>query len=171
MRTLLIVATLLLAGCSPHFNWREFTSKDASYQVLFPDKPATASRAIDLDGLKTTMTMTAAEVDNILFAVGQADAGDAAAAGAGLAAMQTALVKNIGGTVTKSSAATSSNNAGTRITRDIDATGTRNGQPMRLVAHFETRGRTLYQVVVAGPATAIQPEQTEQFIGSFKALK
>lgn len=171
MRTLLVLATLLLAGCSPHFNWREFTSKDASYQVLFPDKPATASREIDLDGTRTTMTMTAAKVDDILFAVGQADVGDAAAAGAGLAAMQTALVKNIGGTVTRSATAAASNNAGARITRDIDATGTRNGQPTRLVAHFEARGRTLYQVVVAGPATAIQPEQTEQFIGSFKALK
>ena len=171
MRILFVIATLLLAGCSPHFNWREFTSKDASYQVLFPDKPATATRAIDLDGIKTTMTMSAAEVDDILFAVGQAEVGDAAAASAGLAAMQTALVRNIGGTVTRSAAATASHPAGTRITRDIDAVGTRNGQPTRLVAHFEARGRNLYQVVVAGPTRAIKPEQTEQFIGSFKALK
>lgn len=171
MRTLLILATFLLAGCSPHFNWREFTSKDASYQVLFPDKPATASREIDLNGVKTTMTMTAAEVGDILFAVGQADVGDAAAASAALAAMQAALVKNIAGTVTRSAATTASNHTGTRITRGIDAVGTRNGQPMRLVAHFEARGRSLYQVVVAGPVKAIKPEQTEQFISSFKALK
>jgi len=171
MRTLLFTATFLLAACSPHFNWREFTSKDASYQVLFPDKPATASRDIDLDGVKTTMTMTAAEVDNILFAVGQADVGDAAAASAALAAMQAAMVKNIGGAVTSSATAAASNNVGTRMTRDIDALGSRNGQPMRLVAHFEARGSRVYQVVVAGPAKTIKPEQTEQFIGSFKALK
>ena len=70
------VIALLLSGCSPQFNWREFTSKDASWQALFPDKPATASRAIDLDAMHTTMTMTAAEVDGILFAVGQAQASD-----------------------------------------------------------------------------------------------
>jgi hypothetical protein len=29
----------------------------------------------------------------------------------------------------------------------------------------------LYQVVVVGPVKALKPEQTEQFIGSFKALK
>jgi hypothetical protein len=175
MRTLPILATSLLAallvGCSPHFNWREFTSKDASWQATFPDKPATVSRDIDLDGTKTTMTMTAAEVGDILFAVGQANVGDAAAANAGLAAMQTALVRNIGGSVTHSANASASNNTGTRITRDVDATGSRNGQPIRMQAHFEARGRTLYQVVVVGPVKALKPELTEQFIGSFKALK
>jgi hypothetical protein len=175
MRTLSILAAPILAAtllaCSPHFNWREFTSKDASWQATFPDKPVTATRAIDLDGLKTSMTMTAAEVDDTLFAVGQADAGDPAAAGAGLAAMQTALVRNIGGTVKANASASSRTDAATRISRDIDAIGSRDGKPVRMVAHFEARGRSLYQVVVVGPASALKPEQTEQFIGSFKVLK
>lgn len=171
MRKNLIVATslaaALLAGCSPHFNWREFTSKDASYQVTFPDKPATASRAINLDGMQTTMTMTAAEVDDILFAVGQAEAADPAAASVGLVAMQAALVRNIQGTVTRSA----SSAAPGRSTRDVEATGNRNGKPTRMVAHFEAHGRNLYQVVVVGPAAALKPELSEQFINSFKALK
>jgi hypothetical protein len=175
MRTLPLLASPLLAamliGCSPHFNWREFTNKDASWQVTFPDKPATASRTIDLDGMQTAMTMTAAEVDDILFAVGQAEAGDAAAARNGLAAMQTALVRNIGGTVTKNASASSSTETTTRISHDVDVLGSRNGKPVRMVAHFEARGRSLYQVVVVGPAAALKPEHTEQFIGSFKVLK
>lgn len=164
------LATLLLA-CSPQFNWREFTSKDAAWQVTFPDKPATASRPIDLDGMQTTMTMTAAEVGDTLFAVGQAEVPDAAAAGAGLTAMQTGLVRNINGTVTRTASATASSNGATRMTRDIDATGSRDGKPVRLVAHFEARGRSLYQVVMVGPASALTPERTEQFIGSFKVLQ
>lgn len=162
---------MLLAGCSPHANWREFTSKDASYQVLFPAKPATASRAIDLDGTQTTMTMDAAEMGDVVFAVGRADVPDAAAASAGLIAMQTALVKNIDGAVTRNATATATNDRGTRITRDIEALGTRSSEPMRLVAHFEARGKTLYQVIVAGPAKSVHAEQTEQFIDSFKVLK
>jgi hypothetical protein len=165
-----LLATLLL-GCSPHFNWREFTSKDASWQATFPDKPATVSRAIDLDGLKTSMTMTAAEVGDILFAVGEAQVGDAAAATTSLAAMQTALVRNIDGTVTQRAEASSSANGATRISRDVDVMGKRNGKPVRMVAHFEARGSSLYQVVVVGPASSLQPEQTTQFIGSFKVLK
>jgi hypothetical protein len=175
MRKNLILATsltaALLAGCSPHFNWREFTSKDASFQVLFPGKPATASREIDLDGMKTMMTMTAAEVDDIAFVVGRAEASDTAAAGPALLAMQAAMVRNIGGTVTRTATSVAANDDGTRISRDVIATGQRNGKPVRLVAHFEARGRSLYQVVVAGPADAVKPDQTEQFISSFKALK
>jgi len=175
MRKNLILATslslALLAGCSPHFNWREFTSKDAAYQVLFPDKPSTVSRDIDLDGMKTTMTMTAAEVDDTVFVVGQAEASDAAAASTALASMQAALVRNIGGTVTGTASSSATNSAGTRISRDIAATGQRNGKPIRMVAHFEARGRSLYQVVVVGPTDTLQAEQTEQFINSFKALK
>lgn len=175
MRKNLILATwwvaAVAAGCSPHFNWREYTSKDASYQVLFPDKPATASRDIDLDGMKTKMTMTAAEIDDSVFVVGRAEATDAAAAGPALLAMQAGLVRNIGGTVTRSASSVATNDAGTRIRRDITATGQRSGKPVLLVAHFEARGRSLYQVVVVGPAAALQPEQTEQFISSFKALK
>jgi hypothetical protein len=164
------LATLLLA-CSPQFNWREFTSTDAAWQVTFPDKPATVSRTIDLDGMQTTMTMTAAEVGDTLFAVGQAEVPDAAAAGAGLTAMQTGLVRNINGTVTRTASATASSNGATRMTRDIDATGSRDGKAVRLVAHFEARGRSLYQVVVVGPASALTPERTEQFVGSFKVLQ
>lgn len=171
MRKLLILAipviAMLLSGCSPQFNWREFTCQDASWQALFPDKPATASRAIDLDGMHTTMTMTAAEVDGILFAVGQAQSSDESTASAALGAMQTALVRNIDGKVnTSKSSATPG-----RMTRDIDATGARNGKPTRLVAHFEAHGRSLYQVVVVGPAASVKPEHTEQFLTSFKALK
>jgi hypothetical protein len=161
------VVAMLLSGCSPQFNWREFTSKDASWQALFPDKPATASRAIDLDGMHTTMTMTAAEVDGILFAVGQAQSSDESTASAALGAMQTALVRNIDGKVTTSKSSATPG----RMTRDIDATGARNGKPTRLVAHFEAHGRSLYQVVVVGPAASVKPEHTEQFLTSFKALK
>ena len=169
-----ILATTLvvgLLGCNPQFNWREFTSKDATWQVTFPAKPATASRPINLGSMQTTMTMTAAEVDDMVFLVGQAEAADEAAAGPALIAMQTALVKNIQGTVTRDASSSASSNAGTRISRNIEARGTRQGQPIRLVGHFEARGRSLYQVVVVGPAKSIRPEQTEQFIGSFKVLK
>jgi hypothetical protein len=117
------------------------------------------------------MTMTAAEVESIVFAVGQAEVPDAAAAGAGLAAMQTALVRNIGGAVTHSASAAASRDGVTSISRDVEASGTRAGQPVRLVGHFEARGRRLYQVVVIGPAAAVKLDQSEQFIGSFKVLK
>ena len=153
-----------LAGCSPKYNWRDYASPDAPYRVMFPAKPSTFTRNIDLDGMRVAMTMTAVDVDGATFAVGAAEAPDAARAQAALEAMQVALVRNIGATVT-SQKATSGDD---RATRDVDASGTDHGVPMRLVGHFEARGKRFYQVIVLGKTQALPPEQVEQFLTSFR---
>jgi len=156
---------LLLAGCSPKYNWRDYASPDASYRVTFPAKPSTFTRTIDLDGLQVAMTMTAAEVDGATFAVGMAEAPDAARAQAALEAMQVALVRNIGATVTTQKATADSNG---RATRDVDAAGSSRGTPMRLIGHFEARGKRFYQVIALGKTDTLPPEQVDQFLTSFK---
>lgn len=161
---LVAALSLLLAGCSPKYNWRDYASPDAPYRVMFPAKPATFTRTIDLDGMQVAMTMTAAEVDGATFAVGAAEAPDAARAQAALEAMQVALVRNIGATVTSQKATADSD----RATRDVDASGTRNGATMHLVGHFEARGKRFYQVIAIGRADALPAEQVEQFLTSFK---
>jgi hypothetical protein len=155
---------LMLAGCSPKYNWRDYASPDAPYRVMFPAKPSTFTRTIDLDGMQVAMTMTAAEVDGATFAVGAAEAPDAVRAQAALEAMQVALVRNIGATVTSQKATADPD----RATRDVDASGTRNGVPMHLVGHFEARGKRFYQVIAIGKADALPAEQVEQFLTSFK---
>jgi hypothetical protein len=157
-------ALCLLAACSPKYNWRDYASPDAPYRVMFPAKPSTFTRDIDLDGMRVAMTMTAAEVDGATFAVGAAEAPDAARAQAALEAMEVALVRNIGATVTSSKTTASEEHA----TRDVDAAGTSQGVPMRLVGHFESRGKRFYQVIVLGKTQALPAEQVEQFLTSFK---
>lgn len=163
MRTLpaFILSAMLLAACSPEYNWRQYDSPDAPYGVLFPDKPATYTRSVNLAGNNVEMTMTAAEVKNTVFAVGTGVAPDAATAQAALAAMKTAMVRNIGAQVTEEKTQPGS-------TLDVQARGLRNGQPMRLVGHFEARGTRFYQVIVLGPDGSVPDEQVEQFMTSFK---
>ena len=158
------LAATALAGCSPKFNWRDYASKDAPFQVMFPDKPATHTRSIDLDGMKVDMTMTATQIDSTMFAVGTAQAPDAGKADAALAAMKVALVKNIGATINREKSAKTSSGASI----DIDAAGTQNGTPMRLVAHFESRNTRFYQVIVMGKEKDMSKENVEQFMSSFK---
>jgi len=176
--TIRLVSFLLaacLAACSPKYNWRDYASPDARYRVTFPAKPASATRAIDLDGMRVDMTMTAAEVDGVTFAVGAAEAPDAARARAALDAMQRALLRNIGADPARariaasSASASASNAAGSRSAIDVDATGQGQGGggPMRLVGHFEARGTRFYQVIVVGRDKAVPPEQIEQFFTSF----
>jgi hypothetical protein len=179
MRTNSIFATaaafsagLVLAGCSPKYNWRDYSSPDASYRVMFPGKPANYTRSIHLDGMAVDMTMTATEVEGATYAVGNAEAPDAQKARAALDAMKIALVRNIGATsaTEKSSASAAASAAGSAgvLASDVVANGVLNGVQMRLIGHFEARGKRFYQVVVIGPAKSIEPEQSEQFISSFK---
>jgi hypothetical protein len=86
--------------------------------------------------------------------------------------MKIALVRNIGAAEAreKSAAAVVAGGSATRTpaTSDMQADGILNGVPMRLLGHFEARGNRFYQVVVMGPAKAIEPEPADQFISSFK---
>jgi hypothetical protein len=169
-----VLAAALLTACSPTYNWRDYSSTDAPFRVMFPDKPSVHKRTIDIGGMKVEMTMTAVDVDGTTFAVGSAEAPDAAKATEALGAMKTALVRNIGATVTKekvhASAVAGGANSTQSATIDIEATGVQNGKPMKLVGHFEARNKRFYQVIVMGKAKALPPEQTDQFISSFKLL-
>jgi hypothetical protein len=165
LATLLAVACL--AGCSPKYNWRDYASADATYRVMFPAKPSTFTREIDLDGMKVPMTMTAAEIEGATFAVGTALAPDAARAQAAVAAMRIALVRNIDGHVTREKN-TALAGAAERTASDVEAVGAVRGEALRLAGHFESRGTRFYQVIVVGKEKDMPAEQVEQFLTSFK---
>jgi hypothetical protein len=160
----ILLACALLGACSPKYNWRDYASPDAPYRITFPAKPASTTRTIELDGRQVSMTMTAAEVDGATFAVGSAEAPDETQARKALPAMMQALLRNIGAPDTQGRL---SADAKGQTVGNIDATGTANGMPVRLVGHFEARGKRFYQVIVLGKANALPPEQVEQFLTSF----
>jgi hypothetical protein len=160
----LLLASALLGACSPKYNWRDYASPDAPYRVMFPAKPASHTRTIDLNGMQVSMTMTAADVDGTTFAVGAAEAPDEASARAALPAMVQALTRNIGA----SGPGTVHADSNGKASSEIDVTGNSNGVPVRLIGHFEARGKRFYQVIVLGKANAVPPEQVEQFLTSFQ---
>lgn len=154
MRKLLLplLATAVLAACNPTYNWRDYRSVDERYAVLFPAKPAHQTRTVDLDGLKVEMTMTAAEVDGVTFAVGSAVLPDAAQGAHAVAAMKTALTRNIG--------ATSVSERPTGIEAK--------GKTMLLIGHFVAREQRAYQVIVVGEEQQLQRDAADTFLTSFK---
>ena len=167
-RVLCVLAAILaLAACNPTYNWRDYTNQEAGYRVTFPAKPSSATRTIDLDGMQVSMTMTAAEVEGATFAVGAAEAPDAGRARAALGAMKLALLRNIGAPLPAQAA---DGAAVTATATEVDASGAGQGRPMRLVGHFEARGKRFYQVIVIGRDKTVPPEQIEQFLTSFTLL-
>ena len=156
-----LVLAASLSACSPQYDWRDYRSNDAPYAVLFPGKPASQTRTIKLDQLDVSMTMTAAEVDGVIFAVGSAQVPDAAQAPAAVEAMKTALVKNIGATITSSKTRAAG-------TLDVEASGSRNGEPMRLIGRFIAKDKRIYQVVVMGRSKNMVQDTVETYLSSFK---
>jgi hypothetical protein len=157
--SLAVLLALALSACSPKYDWRDYRSNDAPYAVLFPGKPATQTRGIKLDQLEVSMTMAAAEVDGVIFAVGSAQLPDAALAPAAVEAMKTALVNNIGASVAGNKSAA----AGT-----LDVEGSRNGEPMRLIGRFVAKDKRIYQVIVMGSAKNIEQDNVDTYLSSFK---
>ena len=172
----LLLATLaaasILSACSPKFDWRDYRSPDAQFTALFPGKPAVLTREIDLDGKKVSLTMTASEVDGNTFAIGSAVLDSAEQARAALPAMQTALLKNINGTVRseKSASAASSTAAGTqqRSSLSIEAKGTQQGKPVLLVGRFVAQDKRIFQIIILGEESKLSRDTIDTFMDSVK---
>jgi hypothetical protein len=159
-RLLLLAA---LAACSPDYNWRQVQNTDAAFAALFPARPSSHAREVDLNGIRTNMSMTAAEVHGALFAVGSTELSSPALVQPALDAMKTAMVRNIGGTI-----ASDKTVPGPMPYNEVVANGSRNGRPVQLNARFAARKQRVYQAVVIGAPQDVPAEAIDTFLSSFK---
>jgi hypothetical protein len=167
-----IAAAIAIGGCSPKFNWRDYRNPDVSYTAMFPAKAASYTRPVNLGGVTVKMTMTAAEVDGVTFAIGNAEMHDPDQARQAVTAIKTALVSNIAGTVKfeKATDITTSSGAGAVRLSSIEilASGVQNGSPALLHGRFVAKGARVYQVIVVGREANISGESVKTFMESFK---
>lgn len=162
----LSVFMLFLNGCDPTLNWREVRSDDASYTALFPAKPTSFERAVNLDGLQVMMNMTAAEADGVSFAVATATIEDEGQRAKALIAMQTAMLRNIRGEITEKKTV---NLKGGATAIQIHATGQAGqaGTPLVLFARFVIHESRVFQVIALGPKEKLGAETADTFLSSF----
>ncbi len=163
---LLAGMALMLLACSPSFNWREVRGTDAPYTVLLPAKPASFARPVDLGGIKVEMSMTAAEVDDTSFAIASAKLEDPAQQQAALAAMQTAMLRNISST--QHTTKTVTLKSGVQATEVVAVGAGRGGKTaLALHARFAAHGGRVYQAVALGPREQLGDEVADTFLSSF----
>ena len=162
----LCVLMLFLNGCDPTLNWREVRSDDAGYTALFPAKPTSFERAVNLDGLQVMMKMTAAEADGVSFAVATAIIEDEGQRAKALTAMQTAMLRNIRGEITEKKTV---NVKGGATAIQIHATGQAGpaGTPLVLFARFVMHESRVFQVIALGPKEKLSAEAADTFLSSF----
>ncbi len=164
---MLAAAALLLmsAACNPTWNWREVQGKDAPYSVLFPGKPSTMARPVNLNGLAVNMSMTASETNDVTFAVGSAVVPDPAQQQAALLAMQVAMVRNISGEIRRQQTVKL---AGDIVATEIEAIGhgRNTNETVLMVARFAISGERVYQAVAVGPQKNLPQEAIDTFFSS-----
>jgi len=74
------ILLLILAACSPVFNWREVPLQGGELVVLLPCKPDRAERQMPLGDQSVRVDMAGCETGGATFAVAHANAADAAQA-------------------------------------------------------------------------------------------
>lgn len=162
-----IMGVLLLSACSPKYNWREVRGTDAPFMVMLPAKPASHTRPINLDGTEVTMTMTAAEVDDVAFAVGTAELPEPASTQQALQAMKRAMVRNINGTIVHENASGPESKPAVIEIEAVGPSGNRSGRRL-LLARFIAQEQRIYQVIVVGQEDDVSREAADTFFTSFK---
>jgi len=166
-------------ACNPRFNWREFRSP-YGFTVVLPGRPQTVSREITLPDAKVQMSMTSTGIGATLFAVGAAElpsglSADPSARQRAVTHLRDALVRNVNGSITKSSVATLSVPPGdsrkVMTAEAIEATGRgSSGGAVQLAARLFVVDDRLFQVVALGAEGEIPPEALDTFFASFRLI-
>ena len=73
---LALTLPLMLAACSPSFNWREVRPANTRLSLLLPCKPDKAQKMVPLGGQPTALNMLGCDAGGATFAVAVADLGD-----------------------------------------------------------------------------------------------
>lgn len=159
------VCLTLLAGCSPDYNWRTVAVADGMVKALFPDKPQTQERTLDFSGHKVQFILTAATVNDAVFAVGYASLSDSLR-------NDEAARNEMGKAVIRSFY----QNLGIAVPEVLPAFGTRfdlQGQspkgPVKLQVITWMLPHALVEGIVTAPAASFPEEQANEFFGGLRA--
>ena len=94
--TLPLVASLLLAACSPALNWRSVPLDGAALTATLPCKPEHAARTVEMAGMPVELAMAGCDADGATFAISHTAVPDPARADAALAHWRAAVLARLG---------------------------------------------------------------------------
>jgi hypothetical protein len=167
-----MVGLLMLAACSPAFNWREVRPENTRLSLLLPCKPDKAQKIVPLGGAPTTLFMLGCDAGGATFAVALADLGDssdAARAATVLAQWQSLTLANMKAAPASAEALPLKLAGATPQAQPIlvKALGQRaDGTAVSGQAAYFAQGSQVFQVVLY--ATTIPPDVAETFFSSLK---
>ncbi len=178
-RLIACLALLALCGCTPDFNWREVRFPEHGINLMLPGKPDSMTRRIQLDGMDVDMTMFGAQAGGNKFAVGVIALAPSGAAptGKALAAMRGQMLRNIGGTeLSADPVMVKLVDAGGELRGVtpgllVDAQGSAQGKPVRMLAGFVGHRDRVYQYLVIGPQAGFRMDEARLFADSIRLVQ
>ena len=159
-----MAAALLLAACMPSYNWRELEVADGHARAAFPARVQAETRDITLGGQTLRFTLTMAEVNNAMFAVGHAPlppdiASDPAARDALGRALTQSLYANLGAQAPQPLPAYGD---------EIVVHGRAGQQAGWLMARVWVTDTMLIDAVAAGTEQTLPVERAQEFVRAVK---
>jgi hypothetical protein len=162
---------LVLAACSPDYDWRTVTDSAAGYQIDLPAKPMLDERSVEIAGQPMQVSMRVAEAQDAVFAVGTIalPSDDARMQRAVLDFLQAGLARNVGAQPDARTTQISLASGGQVQGFEIDVTGNAGAKPERKTIHalLVARGKHVYSAAIVSSHEPPQ-EQVDQFFRSFK---
>lgn len=93
--SLLAGLAALLSACAPGLDWREVRPEGANLLAMFPCKPASDARKVEMQGRTFDMRLYACKAANQSFALSYVDVGDPALVGPALQQMRESLAAKL----------------------------------------------------------------------------
>jgi hypothetical protein len=158
-----------LMGCSPTFDWREFTPEASGIVARFPCRPDRQARAVEIAGQRLPMTMFACAAGGAQFAVSYVDAADAGRVGAAMNGLRMALVSNVAAESAPAVQAlrVPGMTPAPEAARLMLTGHLPDGSPLLLHAGFFSKGLRIYQVAVTGQKP-VADEAVESFFAGLR---
>lgn len=166
-----VLAALVLAGCSPAYDWRTVTDNENGYAIDLPAKPLIDERPIDIAGTKMRMHVRAANAATAVFAVGTVvmPSDDPQLQRTVLDYMRDGLARNVGAKPDARAIDVPLAGGGRVAALELDVSGPAGatGKHKTIHAWLVARGRHVYQATIVADEAPPQ-EQSDQFFQSFK---
>ena len=168
----LVLTAATLAGCYPHFDWRDVRPDCAKgwchFVASFPDRVSTVTRDIPVGSKLLPLSLNVVSLDGVTFAVGAFELGSPSDQPAAREAFEHKLLDDVGATTAM---------RGTVMLHAVDHTdlaattfaaeGQRDGKAYSASARFVERRGRLVEIVVVGPAAALDKDSGRQAVETF----
>ncbi|MBL0728459.1 hypothetical protein [Piscinibacter sp. HJYY11] len=143
----------MLTGCAPSLDWREIRPEDSDAIAMFPCKPTTDARMVNLAGARVRMVLVACRAGDATWALAFADVGDPAKVTPALLDLRASNAGNLNGTPAVTGqmrlAGMSPNPQAERVHVQGRLPA---GDAVVLESGFFARGTRVYQATVMGKA-------------------